>query len=458
VTTAWRPALQQLMALASEIHAMPESELATPAVLRRARTALAVPNAEFHGCELYSTVPVKGAALAGALLANPPLSREAPRLASRTLQGFLRRNGWRWPVLVPTTIVRFQSEMRSGEIGAGLGDWIVEHAIPGPPLRRHGKHPRWMRLFSLDGVAAPHVIYQAGPVAGLDREERRLQATLGAGIEEAAAGAAEGDSMALTVEHPSIQLSPERAPDLKDSELWRRNRLILLSKADALVVTDIGSQRAAFGSAMEVDLMAAQGGPILYLRSRGAEECSRYLTGRGEELDLSIHEYGSPDEARELTRAWLVARSNAIKEIGRRRTDRTYANEMLLRRLVPAYGRLELNRQMLICGNLGVSPMLVEAALEHPAATDLILGDRLAAFCEQVGIEDAMSEDALAGPMAEKPRAETLLEAARELDWDAPKIQGLWAGAVRQWETAGSVGRFSYYSRTDWIERERAAE
>lgn len=457
MATAWRPTLRQMIELAGEIHQMPVSELATPAVLRRTRTALATPNAEVFGQELFPSVPAKAQALTGALLANPPLAIEAPRLACQTLRGFLRRNGWRWRGQVTATIVRFQAEMRSGEIGPDLAQWIEDHAAPDHSSRLTRPSANGMRLFSADDLGSNHVVYQAGPVAGLGWRGRRLQATLSRAIEEAVAATAETGTTALSVDSPGIHLSRERVPGLTDRELWHRNRLCLLCESDALVVIDVGSQRAGFGSAMEVDLMALQGGPMLYLRSRGGEGCSRYLVGRGDELDLCICDYSTPAEARELTQAWLTERVNAIAEAGRRRADRVFANELLLRRLAPAYARLESMRKMFVCGSLGLTPTSLEVALEHPATTDLILGDRLAAFCDLLGLEESVSDGTLGGSFSDKPRADTLIEAAREMGWSAPTIQRLWSDAVVQSESAGNVSRFSYYSRTDWIKRERAS-
>jgi hypothetical protein len=387
------------------------------------------------------------------MLANPFPSRQVPRIAVQTLRGFLRRNGCKWEAPMPTTILRFESELRSGEIGLGLAEWIAGHVAPDPGGDDQPDPPNWMRLFTADDPANTHIVYQAGPVAGLDRAARKLQAELGSGLEEAAADASELTGAVLTVEHPSVRFSTQRMPNTSDYELWHLNRKLMLSKADALIVADIGDHGPGVGAAMEIDLMAAQGGPILYLRHEKRDFCSRYFSGRSDELDLSICDYRSPADACEHARDWLADRVNAIKEAARRRVDRVYESELLLKRLGSAYQTLASDRKMYICGCLGVSPTLVDAALEHPAITSIVLGGKQTAFCELVGLEEGISGDGVAEAIPNPPRADTLIEASVRMSWGAAKIQLLWSDAMHEWETVTSDRRFAAHSVPDWIER-----
>lgn len=453
MTSAWRPTLRPVMELAADILEIPVSEMATPEVLRRVRLALAAPNAEVHGWELYPEIPRKAAVLAGALLANPIPGRQVPRIACQVMRGSLRRNGWQWTLPAATTILRFEAELRSGEIGTGLEKWILEHVEPDPAAQSQPQQSVGMRLFTADDPPSTHVVYQAGPVAGLDEDDRKLQEKLGSGIEEAAADASQETGAVLTVEHPSVRLSPERSPGTSDYQLWDWNRMLMLSKADALVVADVAEHGPGVGAAWEIDLMASQGGPILYLRGRDRSSCSRYFSGRSDELDLSIHDYGSPKEAGEFARRWLVERMPAIQESGRRRVDRAYEGELLLKRLRPAYDILSPDRKMLICGSLGISPTLVEAALAHPAVTCVVLGEKQTAFCELVGLEEGVSGERLVEPIPNAPRADTLIEAAKTMNWSAEKIHSLWSEAMHEWETVTSDRRYPAQSVTDWIER-----
>jgi hypothetical protein len=441
--------------LTAGILEIPVLELATPEVMRRARHALATPNAEVHGCENYPEIPRKAAALVGALLADPPPGRQAPRIACQTLRGFLRRNGWRWAVDVPTTILRFESELRSGEVGLSLAAWIEMHSVPDASDPAQGNPPNWMPMFMTDDPASTHIVYQGGPVAGLDRPARLLQIELGIGLEEAAADASQQTGAVMTVEHPSVRLSTERRPDASDYDIWQWNRMLMLSKADALVVADIGDYGPGVGAGMEIDLMATQGGPILYLRREGRGPCSRYISGRSDELDLSIFDYRSPAEAAKHGLSWLTDRVGAIEEAGRRRVDRVYEGELLLKRLRPAYRALEPDRKTMICGRLCISPTLVEAALEHPAATSVVLGEKQTAFCELVGLEEGVSGDGVAEALPNAPRADTLIEASKRMGWGAEKIHQLWSEAVHEWETVTSGLRFPAQSVTDWVERGR---
>jgi hypothetical protein len=442
------------MDLAAEILETPVSELATPEVLRRTRLALAAPNAQVHGWELYPEIPTKAAVLAGMLLANPIPGSEVARIACQAMRGYLRRNGWHWSLEAATTILRFQEELRSGEIGPDLEDWIVKHAIPGPATAQ-SEAAGGLRLFTLEDPPTTHLVYQAGPVAGLSDGDRQLQEELGRGIEEAAADASVETGTVLTVEYPSVRLSPERSPHTSDYELWDWNRMLMLSKAHALVVADVGEHSPGVGASWEMDLMAAQGGPILYLRAKEQVACSRYFSGRSDELDLSIYDYDSPQEAVEYARQWLVERMSAIQESGRRRVDRVYEGELLLKRLRPAFDILAPDQKMLICGVLDISPTLVEAGLAHPAVTSIVLGEKLTAFCELVGLEEGVSGEDLADPVPTTPRADTLIEASKAMDWSAEKIQSLWSEAMHEWETVNAELRYPAQTMTDWIERGR---
>jgi len=444
-----------VMELAAEILEIPVSELATPEVLRRARLALAAPNAEVHGWELYAEIPTKAAVLAGMLLANPIPGSEVARIACQAMRGYLRRNGWHWPLEPATTILRFQAEIRSGEIGPDLEEWIVRHAVPKPATESRPESAGGMRLFATNDPPSTHLVYHAGPVAGLSGADRELQEELGRGIEEAAADASADTGAVLTVEYPSVRLSPERSPDTSDYQLWDLNRMLMLSKADALVVADVGEHGPGVGAAWEIDLMAAQGGPVLYLRAEDQCACSRYFSGRSDELDLSISDYGSPQEAIEFARQWLGERMPAIQESGRRRVDRVYEGELLLKRLRPAYDILAQDRKMLICGTLGISPTLVEAGLAHPSVTSIVLGEKQTAFCELVGLEEGVSGEDLTDPMPAAPRADTLIEASKKMDWSAEKIQSLWSEAMHEWETVTAELRYPAQTMTDWIERGR---
>jgi hypothetical protein len=442
------------MEVASDALDFPIPELATPEVLRRGRIALAAPNAEVYGAELYPEVPAKAVALAGGLLANPLPGRQVPRIACQVLRGFLRRNEWTWTPAVAATILRFQSEMRTGEVGPELEAWILKHAAPNAAVPTQPPEPaNGMRLFTADDPAGPHVVYQAGPVTGLNARERELQLELGSGLEEAAADASERTGTLLAVEHPSVRLSPQRSPATSDHELWQLNRMLMLSKADALVAADIGEHGLGVGATMEIELMASQGGPILYLRRKERGPCSRYFSGRGDELDLSIREYGSPREAYELAQEWFAERVGAIEEAGRRRVDRVYEGSLLLKRLLPAYRSLHEDRKMFICGSLGISPTRVQAALQNPAATSIVLGDQQTGFCELVGLEEGISGEGLVEAIPNPPRADTLIEASKRMQWNADKIQGLWSEAVNEWETVTSDRRFPAQSMQDWIER-----
>jgi hypothetical protein len=201
--------------------------------------------------------------------------------------------------------------------------------------------------------------------------------------------------------------------------------------------------------------MAAQGGPILYLRRQGRGACSRYISGRSDELDLSIFDYSSPAEAADYVREWLIDRAGAIEESGRRRVDRVFEGELLLKRLLPAYEALAPDRKMFICGALDITPTLVEAALGHPAAISVVLGEKQTAFCELVGLEEGISGEGVAEAIPSGPRADTLIEASKRMGWGIEKTHRMWSEAVHEWETVTSDRRFPALSVTDWIERGR---
>jgi hypothetical protein len=446
---AWRPSLQQLMALAGQIAALPADELAMPDVLRRARLALAVPNAEVYGVELYPDIPAKAGALAAALLANPPRPQDAAQFACDTARGFVRRNGWEWRVPVTVTRLRFEEELRRGQISYELSEWVSAQVAP-KSMTNAQKVQRpepTLRLFGEPEPDLHHVVYLAGPLAGLPEHERGDLLELGAGVEVAVAEVAEKGAIrpVLRVEHPSVRLSHARAPGLADRALWDANRKVIIAQTDALIVSDVGINAAGFGAAMEIDLMALVGGPVLYLRSRHCRQ-SRYLLGRDDELDLTVLDYRHAWQARPLVRQWLTDRSNAIEETGRSRADRIFEARSLLRRLAPAWHAACGDERQYICGALRVAPTLVERALSDPAST-ILLSDRLPDLCQLLGVEDGRP----ATPGIEGPDDGALVLAAAECGWEATYTAALRARAMDEWQSTQGLPRRTLATPQEWI-------
>lgn len=427
--------LKDFLAIASGVLHTPADELATEGVLDTATSALDLPAASGSspstaGHDIYPDLPRKAAAMTAALLRDPPLANEAGHIALGCLNEFLSLNRARFDCDRRVAILKFEEALRQAARLPSVASLIESHVERLPGRRRRDRRTRrdqhgQIVLPGIDREASSEfVFYLAEPFANLSRDERKEIAPLNAAVSRGLSDAAQalGNGVRTRLEHPSHGLRQAGGSTTADRKLWEYVSTVIQEEADALILSDVAEKSAGFGSAVELDLFALQGGPILYLQQRCSGH-SRLLRGRRAELDIEVVNYGDPEHVTRLVRRWAVRRAGSIEDAARRRLNRWIRYWPLQRRLNAAWGRSNARVRDVAANAANMKLHSVTRALASVPIMATMPSWRLDALCRELGVERRETPRVRDGERRWRQVSfDALLQAAAERHWSSGVI------------------------------------
>ncbi|HEV7769440.1 MAG TPA: hypothetical protein VGO66_02150 [Solirubrobacterales bacterium] len=451
--------LRDYFAIVSDVLDAPVEELATEAVIERAKRALDAPAAEDRSSiepnrDLYPSLSAKAFAMCRRLLVTPPLPDEAAKVAFKCLDTFLRWNGSKWMELPLLTVIRFDEFVRQpdmiGRLAAVMPNLVAEVAQP------KSRIPASQGSLFGAPLIEPAEVYMAGPVRELGKADRQLLNELSREVEVALAEVdAETETpFPVRFEHPSVRLSREQHENLSSQALWEMLSGEIVHGASALVVIDLPRRAAGVGAITELDLYSLQDGPILYVRSRRASH-SRLLDGREKELDIEMVEFDQPQEIAGLIKEWVVKRRSAIHSAARRRQDREFSFRPLQRRLEMAWTRAQLVQRVLSADAAGMTREAMSRVVTSSAMLAVLPVHRLQGVCRELNVSMEPLLSPVPGGSQERrrgPDMATLLQAAEENGWPRSKIMRVREEALRRTRLSSLAARGDPLEPEDWVQ------
>jgi hypothetical protein len=451
--------IDDFLIAASEATGIPEQELDTEPVLTAAKRALDRAGAQKRGggkpVAVYPDLTSKASAMVSSLLREPPLKDNAGGVAYACLRALLARNDARWIASAPMTILRFEEESRqptgSGELAAFLG----EHIECERRKRSRRRNPTQSALFVYADLPPLRVgVMLSNPFHTLTPDERAALGKIEPAIREGLRLAEQRlkGALKLQLHHPSTSV-PKKRPRISAPDLWAWISQLLRDEIDALIICEVGSKCADFGSAIELEQHALQDGPLVYLHKRDCGPRSRYIDGRKHELALQVIDYDDLQKLSKDLSRWVVQHSQEIEVSTRRRRDRRRMYRSLRKRLVVAWDRAQPQEREFAADAAGLSIEEVQRVLTNALTVATLPAHRLDTICRMLGVSRDERRVARGSPRrVGLINYAALLQAGVEQRWNAGTMFALHDRAVAtQARVVGHRARLRLTSPADWI-------
>ncbi|WP_420619558.1 hypothetical protein [Candidatus Poriferisocius sp.] len=242
--------------------------------------------------------------------------------------------------------------------------------------------------------------------------------------------------------HAPAVLSAPWISNASSWQIFRKNTLLVLAEADALIVLSL--QGGSAGTGQEIEMATQRGLPILYLVPQG-DSISRQIEGNPL---IDCQKYDQPDELDQVIRAFINRNKSQIDHGPTRRRNATILYSALQEELREKWVTLSGEGQNEITAQLGLEPAYLDHYLSSPLLVATMAHNQLLMIGIALGVDVPGFFTTFTRTLSMQ-EISALVSAKEEYEWSDEHSERLLQRAERL-KVSDGVRRLLLNSPADW--------